>query len=143
MALTSFMRLSSMKAAHVALAWRRVLEIRVSRSFFARCGIPQTLMVLFMGPRTGGSAAVESHISRKTSEIPDFLYVAQARTACAAFLQESRMKLISATKLHRKSGGVGHPSSVEGTGLNTSAPSLPGKDGAVKTGTATDYTPVA
>jgi hypothetical protein len=39
MALASFMRLSLMKAAHVAVAWGRVQEIRVSRSFFARCGI--------------------------------------------------------------------------------------------------------
>ena len=34
MALASFMRLSLMKAAHVAVAWGRVQEIRVSRSFF-------------------------------------------------------------------------------------------------------------
>jgi hypothetical protein len=39
MALASFMRLSSMKAAHVAVARGRVQEIRASRSFFARCGI--------------------------------------------------------------------------------------------------------
>ena len=41
------MRLSSTKAAHVTLTWCRVQEIRVSRSFFAKCGIrllfPQTL----------------------------------------------------------------------------------------------------
>jgi hypothetical protein len=73
------------------------------------------------------------------------LYVAQARTACAAFIEESRIKFINATKLHRKSGGVGHPSLVVRTeflnnraATNTSAPSLLGKDGAVKTGTATD-----
>jgi hypothetical protein len=35
----NFMRLSSMNAAHVAVAWCRVQEIRVSRSFFARCGV--------------------------------------------------------------------------------------------------------
>src|ERR1700683_98647 len=39
----NFMRLSSMKAAHVAVAWCRVQEIRASRSFFARCGIPPML----------------------------------------------------------------------------------------------------
>jgi len=61
---------------------------------------------------------------------------AQETATCAAFIKESRMKFINANKLHRKSGGVGHPSLVEGTGLNTSAPSLLGKDGAVKTGTA-------
>jgi hypothetical protein len=35
MALASFMRLSSMKAAHAAVAWGLVQEIRVSRSFVA------------------------------------------------------------------------------------------------------------
>jgi hypothetical protein len=34
----------------------------------------------------------------------------RARVACAAFIEESRMKFINANKLHRKSGGVGHPS---------------------------------
>src|ERR1700690_1094452 len=32
----------------------------------------------------------------------------------AAFIEESRMKFINANKLHRKSGGVGHQSSVAG-----------------------------
>src|SRR6202167_1848218 len=54
-----FMRLSSMKAAHVDLVWCRVQEIRVSRSFFARCGIPQALTVRFQEslatPRVAGT----------------------------------------------------------------------------------------
>jgi hypothetical protein len=29
--------------------------------------------------------------------------------ACAAFCKESRMKVGEFTKLHRKSGGMGHP----------------------------------
>jgi hypothetical protein len=33
----------------------------------------------------------------------------QATAACAAFIAESRMKLINANKLHRKSGDMGHP----------------------------------
>src|SRR5882757_10488446 len=44
----------------------------ISRSFFARCGIPQILTVRLQGPRKLRSCnerAVESHISRKTSEI--------------------------------------------------------------------------
>jgi hypothetical protein len=36
----------------------------------------------------------------------------QATAACAAFIEESRMKFINANKLHRKSGGMGHPSFV-------------------------------
>jgi len=36
----------------------------------------------------------------------------QATAACAAFIEESRMKFVKAYKLHRKSGGVGHPSFV-------------------------------
>src|SRR5580658_3167883 len=38
----------------------------------------------------------------------------QATATCAAFIEESRIKFINANKLHRKSGGVGHPSSVAG-----------------------------
>jgi hypothetical protein len=34
----------------------------------------------------------------------------QATSTRAAFIEESRMKFINANKLHRKSGGVGHPS---------------------------------
>jgi hypothetical protein len=36
----------------------------------------------------------------------------QATATCAAFVEESRIKFINANKLHRKSGGVGHPSFV-------------------------------
>src|ERR1700690_3709680 len=36
----------------------------------------------------------------------------QATATCAAFIEESRMKFINANKLHRKSGGMGHPSFV-------------------------------
>ena len=36
---------------------------------------------------------------------PDFLYVAPSITACAAFSEESRMRLANATELRRKSGG--------------------------------------
>src|SRR5271170_6848197 len=38
-----------------------------------------------------------------------------ATPTCAAFIEESRMKFINASKLHRKSGGMGHPSLCEGT----------------------------
>src|ERR1700678_3318982 len=36
----------------------------------------------------------------------------QATSTCAAFIEESRIKFINANKLHRKSGGMGHPSFV-------------------------------
>jgi hypothetical protein len=40
----------------------------------------------------------------------------QATAACAAFVEESRMKFINANKLHRKSGGMGHSTFVAGAG---------------------------
>ncbi len=39
----------------------------ISRSFFARCGIPQISMLL--GPKADNLGAVVAHISQKTSEI--------------------------------------------------------------------------
>jgi hypothetical protein len=36
---------------------------------------------------------------------PDFLHAALDTTARAVFIKESRMKLVNANKLHRKSGG--------------------------------------
>src|SRR5580698_221132 len=46
----------------------------------------------------------------------------QATTACAAFIEESRVRLVNANKPHRKSGGMGHPSLVaRETVLNPSA----------------------
>jgi hypothetical protein len=38
---------------------------------------------------------------------PDFLHVASFITACAVFSKESRMRLVIAIKLNRKSGGTG------------------------------------
>ena len=40
-----------------------------TRSYFARCGIPQILTFLRIEQKTFGLSAVESHISRKTSEM--------------------------------------------------------------------------
>jgi hypothetical protein len=47
---------------------------------------------------------VVCHISRKTSETPNFLYAALDRTACAPFIKERRRKFWEPTKLLRKSG---------------------------------------
>src|ERR1700689_614235 len=54
----NFMRLSSMKAAHVAVGWCCVQEIRVSRTFFARCGRRRPRPATFEGLKDGRSAAV-------------------------------------------------------------------------------------
>jgi hypothetical protein len=48
----------------------------------------------------------------KRARCPDFLYAASYSVAYAAFIKESRMKFIKATRLYRKSGGVGHPGFV-------------------------------
>ena len=61
-----------------------------------------------------GRRAVVSHISRKTSETPNFLHAALERTACAPFIKERRMKFREPTKLHRKSGVWGTRSPVWG-----------------------------
>src|ERR1700678_3730285 len=55
----------------------------------------------------------------------------QATATCAAFIEESRLKFINANKLHRKSGGMGHPSLVrepEPGRLSPSAKCLEAKD---------------
>jgi hypothetical protein len=46
-----------------------------------------------------------AYLGRKRRGDPDFLYAALDRTACAAFIKESRMKCPEADTLHRKSGG--------------------------------------
>jgi hypothetical protein len=43
-------------------------------------------------------------MGRKRWGDPDFLHGAQARATCAAFIKESRMKILEAGKLDRKSG---------------------------------------
>jgi hypothetical protein len=63
-----------------------------------------------MMSKSDKSSAVVSHIwHKKRARYPDFLCAALSVTACAAFIKESRMKLVRSTGLDRKSGGVGHP----------------------------------
>jgi hypothetical protein len=50
---------------------------------------------------------------------PNFLYAALERTACAPFIKERRMKFREPTKLHRKSGDVGHPRPLFGGQAST------------------------
>jgi len=52
----------------------------------------------------------------------------KATAACAAFVEESRMKISNADKLHWKSGDMGHPISVAGEGNKSIV--LPTRDGA-------------
>src|SRR6202453_4863016 len=80
----NLMRLSSMKGAHVDVAWCRVQEIRVSRSFFARCGIPQISTPEFRGHpsvRCGegsrGSAVVTGPECHGWDRFPGLFSVAQ------------------------------------------------------------------
>jgi hypothetical protein len=70
------------------------------------------MKIRYWDGRSRRFAAVESHISRKTSEILDFLYAASQKVACAAFCEESRIKFVGPNKPHRKSGDVGHPAFV-------------------------------
>jgi hypothetical protein len=48
----------------------------------------------------------------KRANAPNFLYATLDRTACAPSFKERRMKCREPTKLHRKSGCLGHPSPV-------------------------------
>jgi hypothetical protein len=57
---------------------------------------------------------VVSHISRKTSEIPEFpVRVSIQRQRVRLSLKESRMKFNEPSELHRKFGGMGHPEVCE------------------------------
>jgi hypothetical protein len=60
-------------------------------------------------PRTNRDFRVNESRKRKPSKIPDFLHQALSVTACAAFIKESRMKLVEPTGLNRKSGVRGKP----------------------------------
>jgi hypothetical protein len=42
---------------------------------------------------------------QRQARYPDFLYAAPASTACAAFIKESRMKLVAPSTFHRKIRG--------------------------------------
>jgi hypothetical protein len=50
---------------------------------------------------------VVSHPSQNARRTPNFLQVDEARSACAPFFKERRMKTREPTKPHRKSGGWG------------------------------------
>ena len=52
-----------------------------------------------------GSREVLTPLLSQRQADPDFLYLAPSTVACAAFSEESRMRLANANKVHRKSGG--------------------------------------
>jgi hypothetical protein len=54
---------------YAAFDWCRVQEIRASRLFFARCGIPRTLTVLFMGPRTRVQGRGIPHLAKNKRDV--------------------------------------------------------------------------
>jgi hypothetical protein len=62
------------------------------------------------------SFAVVSHSSQKRLD-PDCQHAAPPTAAYAAFIEESRMKIVNAKKLHRKFGGMGHPDWLLGRSL--------------------------
>ena len=104
----NFMRLSSLKAAHVAVAWRRVQEIRVSRSFFARCGIPLLFPSdsFIHSPLPHGSTTLPFVIPSEPG-FPATLRWTQPRVRFS--VGENRMKSVNANKINRKSGEAEGP----------------------------------
>ena len=83
--------------------WRCVQEIRVSRSFFARCG-GRPLVAPFKPGGIPVGVQWNPTSREKRARYPDFLYATPSNAACAAFIKESRMKFANATNLDRKSG---------------------------------------
>jgi hypothetical protein len=58
------------------------------------------------GERQGRAAFLRPVLRKgRFATDPDFLYAARSRTGCAAFSEESRMRFVNATRVHRKSGG--------------------------------------
>src|ERR1700733_12444592 len=89
----------------------------ISRSFFARCGIPllfpsdSRFIRMHLAVNIGGIP----YLAKNERDTRIFCTQHQATATCAAFVGGSRMKFINANKLHRKSGGTGHPALIEGT----------------------------
>jgi hypothetical protein len=104
----NFLRLSLKKGAYVVLSRAAYRKFGASRSFFARCGIPQASpSSLCRAPHTHtGAPRLPERTWAEKDGRPQISYFALlARATCAALLKESRMKSINATGLHRKSGG--------------------------------------
>src|SRR5271169_6535107 len=71
-----------------------------------------TPLVRRMNRESEGKSSGIPHLAKNERDTRISCTRHQATAACAAFIEESRMKLINANRLHRKSGGMGHPSLV-------------------------------
>jgi hypothetical protein len=108
------MRLSLMKAAHVALFGTAYRKYRYLPGF-GRCGIPR-LSTGHSLPVTGLHVHGHLHLLHSGAEVcgiphlpkpgryPYFLYAVPKSATCAAFIKESRMEFLEANQLHRKYG---------------------------------------
>jgi hypothetical protein len=67
---------------------------------------------------------VDPHLAKNERDTRISCKRLREATARAAFIMESRMNFINATKVHRKSGDMGHPSFVAGRKVNQFAFSL-------------------
>jgi hypothetical protein len=76
--------------------------------------------------KVGGQVCGIPHLAKNERDTRISCTRHQATATCAAFIEESRMKLINANKLHRKSGGMGHPL-VRGGERSQGELSSPGK----------------
>jgi hypothetical protein len=86
----------------------------ISRSFFARCGIPRTSTLFSELRKTHVERCGIPHLAKNERDTPNFLHAAPDMTACAAFIKESHMDFANAHKLHSKSRIWGTPRFVEG-----------------------------
>jgi hypothetical protein len=76
----------------------------ISRSFFARCGIPRTFLLDSL-PRSNLDRSNHPQICHPDRSEPGFPATRHSPTStCAACFKESRMKFANATNINRKSG---------------------------------------
>jgi hypothetical protein len=96
----NFMRLSLKRAAHAVLSRAAYRKFGASRSFFARCGIPQASpSSLLDGPTDLHGCPTFAPALPGFPPTPHW-----PRPRVRLSLKESRMKLLNATNLDRKSG---------------------------------------
>src|ERR1700677_3431743 len=100
----SFMRLSSRKAAHAVLACATYRKSGISLVFRemwdSTAAEPPVLGPINKTIKVCGIP----HLAKNERDTRISSTRRQARATCAAFIEESRIKLVNAIKLHRKSG---------------------------------------
>jgi hypothetical protein len=74
----------------------------------------ETRTLIWVVVETGMAKAVDGALwnptsRKKKARYPDFLCSALSTVACAAFIKESRLKLVRPTRLNRKIRGYGAP----------------------------------